>query len=118
MEKDAKYQGHLLKLICDRYPCRVEIKGASTMIRPKTVIVTSNYKIDEIFGDDQAVTDAIVRRFRCIVLVDFNKASGYDWTTIEPGGCVTFNPDHQFDDFAPTGTVVNQGVHWSMRNDS
>lgn len=67
MEKDAKHMGHLLKLVADRYPCRVEIKGASTMIRPDMVIVTSNYHIAEIF-EDKSCADAITRRFRIIEL--------------------------------------------------
>jgi len=65
MEKDAKYQGHLLKTIADRYPCRVEIKGASTYIRPTVVIVTSNYFITDIF-EDEALRAAVNRRFRTL----------------------------------------------------
>lgn len=62
-EKDSKYQGHILKTLADRYPLRVEIKGASTWIRPRRVIVTSNYKIEDVW-DDPAIVQALKRRFR------------------------------------------------------
>lgn len=62
-EKDSKYQAHLLKTLGDRYPLRVEIKGASAWVRPKRVIITSNYKIEDIW-DDPAIVAALKRRFR------------------------------------------------------
>lgn len=63
LEKEAKYMLHMLKMVGDHYPTRVEIKGAYTEIRPKHVIVTSNYSIDEVFEDEQARA-AIKRRYK------------------------------------------------------
>jgi len=66
MELDAKYMGHELKLVADRYKCRVEIKGASTMIRPDMIVVTSNYSPDEIWSADAVCASAVKRRFRVV----------------------------------------------------
>lgn len=74
LEKDAKHQGHLIKMIADRYPCRVEIKGASTLIRPEMIIVTSNYKISDIFEEEQ-LSLAIKRRFRTLIVEDYDAAA-------------------------------------------
>jgi len=77
MELDAKYMAHELKLVSDRYVCRVEIKGASTMIRPDMVIVTSNYTPDEIWATDAICAAAVKRRFRLVRInewVPFEKA--------------------------------------------
>lgn len=66
MELDAKYMGHELKLVSDMYRARVEIKGASTMIRPDMIIVTSNYTPDEIWSQDNLCAEAVKRRFRVV----------------------------------------------------
>lgn len=52
-----------LKIWADRYPYRAECKGSSFMIRPKRIIITSNYTIDECFPNEQDV-GAIKRRFK------------------------------------------------------
>lgn len=44
---------HQLKKWGDVYPCRVEVKGSSRMIRPERIIVTSNYSIDDCFPDER-----------------------------------------------------------------
>lgn len=54
-----------LKLWSDRYPFRAETKGSSLMIRPKKIIITSNYSIDECFQNPQD-REAIRRRFKSI----------------------------------------------------
>ena len=50
----------LLKHWTDRYPFRAEIKGGSIVIRPKKIIVTSNYHPRELFKSVDS--DAILRR--------------------------------------------------------
>ena len=54
-----------LKIWSDRYPFRAETKGSSMMIRPKRIIITSNYSIEECFQNPQDV-EAIKRRFKSI----------------------------------------------------
>lgn len=61
----GKFLGHHLKIWADRYPFKPEIKGSSLPPqRPKRIIVTSNYSIDECFGSDQTLVQAIKRRFQ------------------------------------------------------
>lgn len=52
-----------LKIWADRYPFRAETKGSSMTIRPKRIIITSNYDIDDCFENPQDV-EAIRRRFK------------------------------------------------------
>lgn len=62
LELDAQYMGHLLKIWGDRYPFNAEVKGGTMLIRPKRIIVTSNYSIDEVFKEPQ-MRAAVKRRF-------------------------------------------------------
>lgn len=56
-----------LKIWADRYPFRGEYKGGSMMMRPKNIIVCSNFRIEECFqGVD---LEAVKRRFH---VVNFN----------------------------------------------
>lgn len=47
--EDGEVMCSLLKNWADVYPFIAEKKGSSMMVRPKRIIVTSNYKIREIF---------------------------------------------------------------------
>jgi len=65
----GKFIGHHLKIWADRYPFKMEIKGSSLPLqRPKRIIVTTNYSIEDCFGADPTLRDAVRRRFR---VVDF-----------------------------------------------
>jgi len=57
------YMGQFLKHWADKYAFRGETKGGGGMYRPKTVIVTSNYSIEECFPDMQGLK-AFKRRFK------------------------------------------------------
>ena len=59
-----------LKQWADRFPFRAEIKGGSLLIRPKRIIITSNYSIDECF-QNQNDADAIKRRFKRLRFIVF-----------------------------------------------
>ena len=59
----AKWCGSFIKAWADHYPFNAEIKGGSICIRPKRIIVTSNYSIEELFSSDKMLCDAITRRF-------------------------------------------------------
>jgi len=58
--------GDALKNWADHYPFRAEVKGSSIMIRPKVIIVTSNYEIPELWPEDPVLCEALLRRFKVV----------------------------------------------------
>lgn len=55
--------GHYLKQWCDHHPFMAETKGGMKMIRPKKIIITSNYSMEECFLDKNNL-DPLKRRFK------------------------------------------------------
>lgn len=56
--------GSLLKRWADRYSFPAEVKGTTIQIRPKLIIVTSNYTIEQLFNGNDTMIQAISRRFK------------------------------------------------------
>lgn len=56
--------GHHLKRWADQYSFPAEQKGTTIQIRPKHIIVTSNYSINAIFHEDPILCEALERRFK------------------------------------------------------
>lgn len=52
-----------IKNLADVYPVRVQVKGASMLIRPTKIVITSQYSIDHVFSGDAAMQIALARRF-------------------------------------------------------
>jgi len=67
LDTSHTYLYSFLKRWTDRYSFPVEMKGSQVQIRPKTIIVTSNYTIRELFSTDPKVKEvdiqALERRF-------------------------------------------------------
>lgn len=61
---DANWVGDMLKTWADHYPFPAETKGDGMVIRPKKIIITSNYTPDDLFSHDYDLCEAIKRRFR------------------------------------------------------
>lgn len=62
-DHNHKCMGSHLKRWADKYPFPIEAKGHGLAIRPDRIIVTSNYKIEQIWMDDEEMVKAISRRF-------------------------------------------------------
>ncbi len=65
--KQCEHLGWYMKRWADLYSFPMETKGGGHQIRPKRIVVTSQYTIDECFEDDK-VQNAMHRRFETIYL--------------------------------------------------
>ncbi|AGA18459.1 hypothetical protein [uncultured marine virus] len=66
LDKGGACLGHYLKIWGDRYPCSGEIKGGTVCLNHTSIIVTSNYSIQELWPEDTQMASAIKRRFKCV----------------------------------------------------
>lgn len=55
---------HYLKIWADKWSCKGETKGGHVHLQHKKFIVTSNFTMEELFGDNQNILEAIKRRFK------------------------------------------------------
>lgn len=65
--KQCEYLGWYMKRWADKFPFPAETKGGGKLIRPKRIIVTSQYHIGECW-EDHLVCEAIANRFQVVEL--------------------------------------------------
>lgn len=65
MDLSHVYQGFYLKIWADKYAFPVEVKCSGDVIRPKVIIVTSNYSLRDVFPDP-AIHEPLERRFKTV----------------------------------------------------
>lgn len=75
-KEHGKWLGEFLKIWADRYNFIAESKGSSRNIRPKHILVNSNYSIHEIFATqtDDMLSRAITRRFMEVYMPSHSRA--------------------------------------------
>lgn len=71
--KDHKCLGQQLKIWTDRYGCILETKGGALTDKYEWFIVTSQYTITDIFGEDPQTVSALERRFQIYDMEFINK---------------------------------------------
>lgn len=69
-DKNHDVLGHHIKIWADRYPFRAEIKNHAVMLRPRRIVVTSNYHPKDIWSNDKALLEAISRRFKITEMIE------------------------------------------------
>lgn len=87
-DKNHAVLGYHLKIWADRYSFSAEVKGSTIMIRPRNIIVTSNYHPKDIWGETPNTLGPILRRFRVTEfkeLLDFERL-GEDTRTMDLNG--------------------------------
>lgn len=73
-DKTHKCLGYHIKRFADRYPVLAETKGSSIYANYDTLIITSNYSIEEIWEDDKTLSAAIKRRFHEYKVMGFEES--------------------------------------------
>lgn len=57
------YAGYFLKIWADKFVFKGEYKGGARLYRPKRIVCTSNYTLEELFAHDPPILAALRRRF-------------------------------------------------------
>jgi len=81
-DMDTNILGHYLKIWGDNYSITGEVKGGTVPLTYKQMIITSNYKISELWEQDKMMMEAIARRYKTFTIEgDYN--NGYTLKEID-----------------------------------
>lgn len=89
-----KVLGYHLKIWSDKYAFNAEVKGSTISIRPKVLVVTSNYHPREIWGDTPSTLEPLLRRFRVTNFANLAAPRPSEGELVRPGfvGVPGFRP--------------------------
>jgi len=71
----VKNMTYLMKIWTDRWVFLGERKNGTIRMRPKKIVVTSNYTIQQCFGKDPELLEAMTRRFPNVIYIGKNGAT-------------------------------------------
>jgi len=107
LDKSTDYLGHHLKLWADKWSFAAEKKGSTIQVRPHQVVVTSNYTIEEIWGGDPNLCEAIKRRFKCVRFEPRNSPFS-PLNSLVQAGALAAVPEEPIVVAAPSGHVLRR----------
>ncbi|AJD07553.1 replication-associated protein [Sewage-associated circular DNA virus-29] len=64
VDPNHAYMGYHLKIWADRYSHLAEVKGSTIVVRPRKLVITSQYRIKDIWASEPATMSALLRRFK------------------------------------------------------
>lgn len=97
-KSEGSWIGPFLKAWADHYPFPSETKGDGAMLRPKRIIVTSNYSIEDVFTDNE-LQEAIKRRFKVRHIIQpFKFPVPVVATPVVPIDAIDMDPDEIYSD--------------------
>lgn len=91
--------GYNLKIWGDRYAFMAEVKGGSLLIRPKKIVVTSNYHPREIW-EDSSTLEPILRRYKIVHFQSMQSPVNEPEVEVRAAYAPNFIPPIQSDYFA------------------
>lgn len=77
-DRGGQHLSHYLKIWGDQYNLKGEVKGSTINLMYKRLIITSNYKPEEIWPDDMILVQAIERRFKMYHMTDWYTQTPYN----------------------------------------
>jgi len=115
MDLTHSYMGYYLKIWADKYAFAVEVKCSADLIRPKVIIVTSNYPIERVFPDP-SIHLPLMRRFKVIhmnVAWNANVGDVLEWNPQESVHSETFKK-RKFDQPLARPSLLRRDAHGDL----